>query len=387
MNKKTKKKIVPGPGYYNVVSLIKGPKYSFGKKQYPKKIKGQFKLEVPGVGSYNLRKEGSFICPCFKMDNEKRQNLTLNETALNYPAPNKYKKNYSITETTTPKWSFSKCSRTKAKSARSKLLSSTPGPGKYEIKTLMGTEGPHFSFCKEKYSHADAFDEAMAKIKKNYPCPGTYCQNIQYSPSGPFYSLSKLNRQEVSNDKFLIMCPGPDKYSPNKEFSSTFTKFPNWSISKTRKDENEKVIGSKKVHIITPGPGEYSNKIGKIPQGPKYTFAAKFKIKKIEENPGPGYYNAQKNHYPSEPKYSIGKEKKDNDMTKQALKDDYPGPGSYKIHDVNLCQEISFPKAKKEKEIKFFYPGPGQYKIPTSFDYINSMTREKGYFDPSFKFV
>ena len=32
-------------------------------------------------------------------------------------------------------------------------------------------------------------------------------------------------------------------------------------------------------------------------------------------------------------------------------------------------------------------PGPGQYKIPASFDYINNVTREKGYFGLSMRFI
>ena len=304
------KKQIQGPGFYKMVDLIYGPQYTFGKKHYPKKIKNLFRLEVPGVGKYNLRRDNSFEAPCFKFDLEPRKNLSLNETALNYPAPNKYHFKYNFTETSSPSWSFSKSSRTKSKSAKMKLLSKIPGPGKYSIKTLMGTEGPHFSFSKEKFNHADAFDEAMAKRKQKNPCPGSYYESINYKASGPFYTISKLNRPEIGNDKYLLTSPGPEKYEPKKEFSSTLTQFPVWTISKSRKDESEKIQGSKKVHLITPGPGEYDNKIGKIPDGPKYSIAAKLKGKKIDEKPGPGYYNANDNIYPAEPRYSMGKSKK-----------------------------------------------------------------------------
>ena len=47
----------------------------------------------------------------------------------------------------------------------------------------------------------------------------------------------------------------------------------------------------------------------------------------------------------------------------------------------------SFPKADFHQKIKFMVPGPGQYKIPTSFDYISNLTREKGMFDPTYRYV
>ena len=48
---------------------------------------------------------------------------------------------------------------------------------------------------------------------------------------------------------------------------------------------------------------------------------------------------------------------------------------------------FSFPKAVFKNKIKFMVPGPGQYRIPTSFDYISNLTREKGMFDPTFRYV
>ena len=32
-------------------------------------------------------------------------------------------------------------------------------------------------------------------------------------------------------------------------------------------------------------------------------------------------------------------------------------------------------------------PVPGQYRISASFDYISNLTREKGMFDPSYRYV
>ena len=112
------------------------------------------------------------------------------------------------------------------------------------------------------------------------------------------------------------------------------------------------------IYTTTPGPGYYNLNQGRIPGGPVYTLAKKFKEKKLEEN------------------------------NKQAIKDGYPGPGAYNVKNGSLfSKNVRFTKDKKFKDKKFVTPGPGQYKIPTAFDYINDYTRSKGVFDPTFKYV
>ena len=55
---------------------------------------------------------------------------------------------------------------------------------------------------------------------------------------------------------------------------------------------------------------------------------------------------------------------------------------------MNLTKTyITFPKDKKFKGNLFNTPGPGAYKIPTAFDYISNMSREKGVWDPNFRYV
>lgn len=318
------------------------------------------------------------------MSQDVRKDESLNQTALKYPAPNHYKEKYEVTMTTTPKWSLYKNDRfrDKPKSAFLKRLH-VPGPGKYEIKTNMG-EGPSFSFGKNKYNHSDASDESMTKTTKKYPSPVTYYKNNYYNPSGPFYSISKLNRLEPGSDKYLLSCPGPMKYNPNKECLSTWTKFPQWGTSKSNRDEDQEVKGSKKLKIITPGPGNYNIR-SEVPNGPKYSMAQKLKKREKEVFPGPSDYKEVVVHLPSEPKYSIGKSGKCDEI-KQVEKDNFPGP-KYIVQDVDLTRQISFPKEKKHKKINFVVPGPGQYRIPTAFDYINNMAREKGIFDPTYRYV
>ncbi len=379
---------VPGPGAYEVPEKTIGPRYSFSGRQYPKLIKGQFKLKVPGVGAYEIRKEESMKAPCCKIGLESRTDLSLNKTALNNPAPNKYNLKLSMTATMTPKWSFSKSERFEYNKEQSAYLKRTvvPGPGKYDLKGIMGTEGPKYSFTKEMPCHNDRYEETILKRKKNFPCPGTYIESNKYSPSGPIYSIPKLKRKENGSDKCLLSNPGPEKYNPEKKFSSTFTQFPKWSITKSNKDEDTKVEGSKKIKIIYPGPGTYCPKNGTIPSGPKFTMRQILKKFKKDITPGPGQYKISEWNKPSEPKYSIGKETREEEL-KLIKKLDFPGPGQYKVHDVNLTKQFTFPKEKRAKVVKLNLPGPGRYKIPTSFDYINNMTREKADFDISYKYV
>ena len=46
-------------------------------------------------------------------------------------------------------------------------------------------------------------------------------------------------------------------------------------------------------------------------------------------------------------------------------------------------KKVSDGKRKSDKGT----PGPGSYRIPTAFDYISNMSREKGIWDPTFRYV
>ena len=337
-------------------------------------------MNTPGVGAYELTKD--FVAPCYRMDHEKR------ETALKYPGPNNYF-NLEGEETKTPKWTFSKTERFKRKKPKSAFFRrlNVPGPGSYKTETFMGKEGPHYTFTKTKYNHSDAADESMFKKTVNHPGPGSYGPKIVYQSDTPIYTMSKLKRKEIGSDKYLLSCPGPDQYKPDKYACSTMKKFPVWTMSKANKDENEKVKGSKKVRVQTPGPGHYHSKYGNIPNGPQYSMAKKLPKKKKEERPGPGNYNIQYLHRPSEPKYTFGKEIRKDEKIAQNTKDNFPGPSNYNIKDTKFNDVGYFTKDKRYKENKFITPGPGAYRIPTAFDYLADYERQKGVFNPIFKYV
>ena len=183
--------------------------------------------------------------------------------------------------------------------------------------------------------------------------------------------------------KFKILCPGPEKYSPNINVSSSLKRSPSWLISNSKKFDLESCYGGRQYKT---GPGTYEIKIGNIPQGPMYSINKMTPIIKIDEKPGPGAYDVNENNRPNEPKYSIGKEERGDEL-KQVKKDAFPGPGAYKMVDMSGSPKISFSKGSISCKNKNNVPGPGFYKIPTSFDNINSMVRSCGGFDPAFQYV
>ena len=349
----------------------------------------QDNIFVPGVGSYELRKDSSLIVPCYRFDKEKRENLNMNNSALKYPGPGKYENEIDKNSTASPKWTFTKSDRfRKLKPRNSKLKRlNVPGPGTYNSKEFTGNEGPHYSFPKEKFNHSDSVDESMFKKIRNYPSPVTYNKSVEYLPDMPKYTIPKVDRNQMNNirSKFIISCPGPGNYNPNKDVSSTLRKITNCIISKSKRNEEENV-NPKVKKIITPGPGWYNINNGELPQGPKYTIRNVKIINKIRNDPGPGAYDAKMNMRPKEPSYSIGKEQRGDDL-KIVKRNNYPGPGTYNIAELNLAPKYSFPKDKYNEKKIYNIPGPGFYKIPTSFDYISDLTRSQGSFDPNYRYV
>ena len=387
-----KKFEVPGPGFYTIEDKNKGPKYSMYSRNHEsskklRKIKTSH-YEVPGVGKYELRKEIDADTQSFKFGQSLRNNLILNETALKYPEPGKYDINYKNRCTTTPIWSFSHEPRFPyLKMGKKKIkYHPYPGPGTYTMKEYIGTEGPFFSFSKLPDGHKLLDDDEIKKSKEN-PSVGKYIKDIKYISDFPFYTISKKDKEIKGNsDKEQKTNPGPI-YNPNKDISSTLQNSPKWSwaLSKVNRDEDAPKPNSKKKVVITPGPGQYNYKNDNIPQGPKFTIRKILKNIKVVDVPGPGEYNILK-ETKSNWGYTIGKEKRDEDL-RLIEKEDLPGPGRYTIKDVDLIKCFTFSKSKKLNNRKDSFPGPGSYKIPSSFNYISNMAREKGVYNPRFKYI
>ena len=387
LDKQNKTFMVPGPGSYNIKDSKMGNKYSMGYRRI-RKIKSS---KSPPVGSYNIRKKSDLIVPSSRFGKEKRENLELNRTAIENPGPGKYTFYSEKTCSSSPKWSFGSNDKNDKNKNNKKNKENTfqvPGPGYYKINSYIGKEGKKYSFGKDKYNHSDAFDELMLKRTLHFPNLNTYQKNyFKYKPNSPQWSMSKLSRKNLSYDKNKINFPSPEKYNPDYEKNSIYKKYPIWSFYNTDRDKNEKILDSQ-IRFNTPPPGYYTIKNGTIPQGLKYSIYGRIKKIKNEEKPGPGEYNIKYDGKQSEPKFSFSKEENRFDFKN---KENYPGPGSYNIKDNSTNKQISFSPLVIKKKIykigKCLLPGPGQYKIPASFNYINNITREKGYFDPTFRYI
>ena len=372
------KLITPGPGQYNIKDSKSTREFTFGEKI--QKIKN--KETIPGVGTYNLNNFDDWKVPCFSFGKEQRKNLLLNEEGL------KYNKGISklrldldnINTTKTPKWSFYNIERFSQKPKSAQIEKQKyPGPGAYPLKTYIG-EGPKYSFHKDKNNHSDPEDEYISKKNRNFPGPNTYYKDLHYNPSGPIFTISKLNRKDIENDKYISSLPGPNTYNPNKTRTSGWTIFPMWTLYKTDSK-------NKKDKSTTLGPGKYEYKT-EIGLGPKYTIGKRLKKLKKYKIPGPGTYNI-KTDIINSPRYSIGLKLNEEERKNPKYKEKNIKRSILNIpSDIVNNKGFSFPKAKRNKnKNRIIYPGPGDYKIPTSFDYISNVTREKGFFDPKFRYV
>lgn len=338
---------------------------------------------MPGVGSYELRKDKTFIVPSFRFDSEKRENLEVNKTTKDFPGPGKYK-DIDTLESKGFKWTFPQQGMyKKIKNRNTKIVRiSIPGPGSYNIQSIFGRDGPRYTFNKEKFNHSDGVEEGMKEKISKYPSPFTYNKRIDYVSDMPRYTIPKFDKTKY---KIKSSSPGPWDYNPNYKSSSIFKKITNCIMPKSSRDED--VIKNPNVQrLIVPGPGYYSYNNDEFPQGPKFTIRKIDKEKIIKEEPGPGHYEANDNHRNKEPSYSIGKELRDDNL-KRIKKDGYPGPGAYNTKEMNISPKYSFPKDTPGNRKNVAYPGPGFYKIPTSFDYISNMSRSNGSFDPKFRYV
>ena len=379
-----KKTILPGPGYYEIKDSKNSPVYSFSENIDKKKIFKKEGNKTPGVGAYNLIKESEWRIPCYIFGKEIRKNLIINEESLKY---NKGKSKMrldidDINSTKSPKWTFYKNDRFNIKPKSAQIIKlAMPGPGAYPYQTFIG-KGPKFTFMKEKNNHTDPDDNTKKTL--DFPGPTTYYKNIHYSPSGPLFTISKLKRKEINNDKYILSLPDPYTYNPDKTRTSSWHRFPVWTWCKIEK--NKKI----KDKLKTLGPGQYEYKID-IGVGPKYTFGKRLKKLKKLKIPGPGAYNIKRDVVNS-PKYTIGL-KLDEEKKNSKIKNKNNAPLILNIpSDIVNNKGFSFPKAERDQKKSknknnFIYPGPGDYKIPTSFDNISSLTRGNGFFDPRFQYV
>jgi len=184
-------KIVPGPGAYTPASKRQDNySFSFGLKPNVD-FHHKYHSKIPGPGTYEERARKTFSTLGASLDRGNK-NESMNKTQAIIPGPGRYElptkdilaKNHS------PKYGFGSGGRPdlatgapssigkrslsdgKGHSSSPTLRVNVPGPGAYEIKQVVGNEGP-------KRSLAGRFKiDLVSKELSFKPGPG------QYSPSG-----------------------------------------------------------------------------------------------------------------------------------------------------------------------------------------------------------
>jgi hypothetical protein len=186
-------KIVPGPGAYTPASKNKDSfAYSFGLKPTTD-FHHKYHSQIPGPGNYDDKARKTFSTLGASLDRGSKADA-LNKTQAIVPGPGRYQPttNDIIAKNYSPKYGFGTGGRpdlaTGAPSSLSKRSLSdgkghsssptlrliVPGPGTYDIKQIVGNDGP-------KKSLAGRFKVDLVRKELDYK-PGP----AQYSPSASF---------------------------------------------------------------------------------------------------------------------------------------------------------------------------------------------------------
>lgn len=153
--------------------------------------------------------------------------------------------NYNIKEmvgSEAPKFSFGKDGRgTMARPM-------TPGPGTYNLKNITGTEGPKITMSGHRPNSASS--------SRYVPGVGQYNLNLNDKRKSPSFRMGTSTR----GANFRETVPGPGTYRPCDNVS-TRPKSPTWSMG----TGTRRPLSSSSSN---PGPGNYSV-ISKVGEGPK----------------------------------------------------------------------------------------------------------------------
>lgn len=238
-----------------------------------------------------------------------------------------------------PKFSFGKERR-----AESTVKSNNPGPGAYDRRSIIGTEGLRCSIYGK-------IPDTSPKSGTSSPGPAAY--HFQHKANSPSFSMA--GRGHIKH--LSSSSPGPGKYNPQTKLLHNAS--PLWVICKGKRN-----TGVVKRIIPDPGAYELPNVMG---QGPKISFYGRRVEKKVEVSPGPGAYDQNSKitlmNYPGIIVTTGPRTEKDFSTRK-----DIPGPGTYPLRSTLNGPKIGFGYGKKcEHKLDNSVPGPGAYKVPCTF--------------------
>ena len=310
---------------------------------------------APGPGTYTVDSPNKSNIPAFSIGRSKRYNdFVRGQVGPGSYTPNSSQARKSAIFGTSPK----KCLE---------VMSSTPGPGRYEIfATVDGpaalirgkdegalrqsTPGPgqyYPSFTNEIPSFKFPKQKREFRILQKSPGPGSYNLIRSSSSKGVIFSREKKNEFKVPQH------PGPGQYEIP---STTDTKAASIKFRPKARSQDS-----------SPGPAHYEPPSpNPIPANATIGRSKRFSSQK-QIVPGPGSYETNQ----SEKKFSavFGSSKKDLASLKMS---DVPGPGEYRTKEtIGSAPAYSFKSKRKEIECHNA-PGPGSY-------FGEEESREKGW--------
>ena len=237
----------PGPGRYEINKpLNKSPRWSIqGNKEK------NFDNSLPGPGTYEIDtvKPMGYSTP-------KSQRPELFQSATEFvPGPGEYS-----TNDPSPK----KVNFFIGKSKRPDIVSSTPGPGKYE--SSIQSNAVNIKFGTEV--------KRTLEFKNDNQCCNIYSPKI--NKKSPSYSFGVKTAKKDGNG-----VPGPGSYTGEKP---QFTK--NIKLGKSQRFAQSYI---EKESLEKPGPGNYN--VPSTFQGKLFISKAKREFHHSNSTPGPGQYN------------------------------------------------------------------------------------------------
>lgn len=134
-------------------------------------------LTLPGPGSYTPR--DSFYHATGGRIGTERRIESGSRTNLLVPGPGRYDSLSSLVNNRAPRYGFGTQEKFFEVKRKEKVLSTSPGPGSYEAKKIIGLEG-------SKYSMGDNKPSKPLHIDK-VPGPGSY--SFEIKPQSPQYRL------------------------------------------------------------------------------------------------------------------------------------------------------------------------------------------------------
>lgn len=233
----------------------------------------------------------------------------------------------------------------------------TPGPGAYNPRSTIGTEGRKHSLYPKRPD---------TSLKYGQASPGPAAYSFSYRKSSPAFSMGRGRHIMYKTSA----SPDPTRYNPN--YSLLRPSSPLWRMDKSSRNINMAKNSS-------PEPGTY-NLPSTIGNGPKIAFHGRLDKEKMNTIPGPGAYDPNpKAILERFPKIVLSTgPRTEKDFT---TRKDIPGPGTYVLKSTLNGPKFGFGVGKRKyyktnKDI----PGPGTYKL------LSTIGRAETYQLPGNKF-